>query len=196
MRRWCLVSVLVVRRVVGTWRGHRLILFGFLPRSSKAKGGGRVLGVAHGGAIGGRDTPQDCGDPAGHLAGFRRRFYAALTARADALFELTDAVLCSDGPVTSLVELTLVAEHRRGHGALYDALAAGQVEPAQLRRSLTGLTMPQVGDRIVLAVDVSPWLRPDAATSSDRLLALSDGRLWHRCGGVTARHVRVTCSVL
>jgi hypothetical protein len=27
--------------------------------------------------------------------------------------------------VTSLVELTLVAEHRRGYGAMYDALNAG-----------------------------------------------------------------------
>ena len=46
------------------------------------------------------------------------------------MFELTDAVLCADGPVTSLVELTLLAEHRRGHGAMYDALNAGRVEPA------------------------------------------------------------------
>ena len=35
----------------------------------------------------------------GDLAGFRREFYTSLTARADALFELTDAVLCADGPV-------------------------------------------------------------------------------------------------
>jgi hypothetical protein len=33
-------------------------------------------------------------------------FYRSLTARADVLFELTDAVLCADGPVRSLVELT------------------------------------------------------------------------------------------
>jgi hypothetical protein len=56
----------------------------------------------------------------GELSRFRREFYASLTARADALFELTEAVLCADGPVTSLVELSLVAEHRRGHGAMYD----------------------------------------------------------------------------
>jgi hypothetical protein len=36
------------------------------------------------------------------------------------------------GPVTSLVELTLVVEHRRGHGAMYDALNAGRVEPERL----------------------------------------------------------------
>jgi hypothetical protein len=42
----------------------------------------------------------------GELSEFRRELYASLTARADALFELTEAVLCVDGPVTSLVELT------------------------------------------------------------------------------------------
>jgi hypothetical protein len=61
----------------------------------------------------------------GDLDRFRREFHASLTARADALFELTDAVLCADGPVRSLVDLTLVAEHRRGHGAMYDALNQG-----------------------------------------------------------------------
>ena len=99
----------------------------------------------------------------GELDRFRWEFYRSCTARADALFELTDAVLCADGPVRSLVELTLVAEHRRGHGAMYDALNAGLVEPARLRRALAQLTLPRAADgRIVLAVDVSPWLRSDA----------------------------------
>jgi hypothetical protein len=57
------------------------------------------------------------------LSQFRRGFYDSLTRRADALFELTDAVLCADGPVTSLPELSLAPVFRRGHGALYDALA-------------------------------------------------------------------------
>lgn len=59
------------------------------------------------------DTPVGPGE----LAWFRQQLYGSLTARADALFELADAVLCADGPVTSLVALTLTAEHRRGHGA-------------------------------------------------------------------------------
>jgi len=42
----------------------------------------------------------------GELSRFRHEFHACLTARADALFGLTDAVLCADGPVTSLVDLT------------------------------------------------------------------------------------------
>jgi hypothetical protein len=82
-------------------------------------------------------------------------------------------VLCADGPVTSLVELTLVAEHRRGHGVIYDALNQGQLEPERLRRALTALPLPlplprAADGRIALGVDVSPWLRPDAATSDQR----------------------------
>ncbi len=106
----------------------------------------------------------------GALAEFRRDYHTCLDRRADALFELTDAVLCADGPVTSLPELSLTAEHRRGHGALYDGLACGHIDVGRLRRSLTALRLPHDSDgRITLTVDVSPWLRPDAATSPDRL---------------------------
>ena len=113
----------------------------------------------------------------GDLARFRQELYTSLTARADTLFELTDAVLCADGPVRSLVELTLVAEHRRGHGAMYDALNQGRVDPQRLRRSLASLPLPTTGSgRIVLAVDVSPWLRSDAVTSADRLFCHVHGR--------------------
>lgn len=41
---------------------------------------------------------------------FREGFYACLTRRGDTLFELTDAMLCENGPVTSPVDLTLLAE--------------------------------------------------------------------------------------
>ncbi len=92
-----------------------------------------MLSVACPGSAGRCGTPV----PRGDLDWFRREFYRSLTARADALFELADAVLCADGPVCSLVELTLVAEHRRGHGAMYDALAHGQVVIGRLRQTLT-----------------------------------------------------------
>ncbi|SER44864.1 hypothetical protein SAMN04488000_1091, partial [Lentzea albida] len=49
----------------------------------------------------------------------RQEFYRCLTRRADALFELSDAVLCGDGPVRSIAELSLAGEHRRGHGSGY-----------------------------------------------------------------------------
>jgi DDE superfamily endonuclease len=111
------------------------------------------------------------------LAEFRTDFHRCLTARADALFELTDAVLCADGPVTSLVGLCLTAEHRRGHGALYDAVNNGRVDIARLRMALAQLPLRRARDaRIMLAVDVCNWLRPDAPTSADRLFCHVYGR--------------------
>lgn len=113
----------------------------------------------------------------GELSRFRHKFYQSLSARADTLFELTDAVLCSHGPVTSLAALSLVPEHRRGHGALYDAVNHGRIEVNRLRVTLAGLPLPRAADgRLVLAVDVSPWLRPDAATSAQRLFCHTYGR--------------------
>jgi hypothetical protein len=113
----------------------------------------------------------------GELSEFRQDFYASLRRRADALFELADAVLCADGPVTSLVGLSLAAEHRRGHGALYDAVNSGVVEVDRLRRAIIGLPLPRDRDgRIVLTVDVSAWLRPDAATAPERSFCHVYGR--------------------
>ena len=111
------------------------------------------------------------------LSRFRVEFYECLYTRADALFELTDAVLCTDGPVKTLVELSLAVEHRRGHGALYAALNAGWLEPTRFRRLLASLPLPRAaGGRIVLAVDVSNWLRPDGSTSPERLFCHVHGR--------------------
>jgi hypothetical protein len=111
------------------------------------------------------------------LSRFRRDFHACLIARADELCELADAVLCAGGPVRSLAGLSLAAEHRRGHGALYDAVNHGRVDIGRLRRPLAGLPLPRAADgRLMLAVDVSNWLRPDAATSPQRLFCHVYGR--------------------
>ncbi|MEU7697566.1 NF041680 family putative transposase [Streptomyces sp. NPDC039028] len=108
---------------------------------------------------------------------FRSDLYACLTAHRDELFELTDAMLCADGPVRTLVDLTLLAEHRRGHGALYAALNHGRIDVARLRRTLAAVPQPKAADnRLVLAVDVSNWLRPDAECSADRLFCHTFGR--------------------
>jgi hypothetical protein len=104
------------------------------------------------------------------LSRFRREFYECLTLRGDALFELTDAVLCADGPVVSLPELTLEAVHRRGHGAMYDALAQGHINVSRLRVALAGPELPRGADRqLSIALDVTPWPRPDAECSPERL---------------------------
>ncbi|MFI6387093.1 transposase [Nonomuraea sp. NPDC050540] len=110
------------------------------------------------------------------LSSFRRELYGCLTARADELFELVEALLCTDGPVRTLVELALAPEHRRGHGSLYDGLNGGRIEVARLRSALSSLPLPRATDgRIVLAADVSPWLRPDFDTSADRSPARGKG---------------------
>lgn len=111
------------------------------------------------------------------LSRFRAELYASMAGRADTLFELTDALLCSDGPVRTLVDLALAPEHRRGHGGLYGALNRGRLDVSRLRRALAGLLLPKAADgRLVLAVDVSPWLRPDAAASPDRSFCHTYGR--------------------
>ena len=122
--------------------------------------------------------PEDAGaGPVAVLSRFRRDFHACLTARADELCELADAVLCADGPVRSLAALSLAPEHRRGHGAVYGAVNHGRIGVTRLRRVLAGLPLPRAADgRLVLAVDVSSWLRPGAATSPGRLFCHVYGR--------------------
>ena len=111
------------------------------------------------------------------LSRFRREFHACLTARRDEIFELADALLCAGGPVKTLAGLSLAPEHRRGHGALYDAVNHGRIDIARLRRSLAGLPLPRAADgRLMLAADVSNWLRPGAATSPGRLFCHVYGR--------------------
>jgi hypothetical protein len=129
---------------------------------------------------GGGVSGEGCGGEGaavGLLAGFRRELYWSLTRRQDALFEVADAVLCGPGRVTDLARLSLAPEFRRGHGALYDALNAGHVGVARLRRALAGLPLPAWPDgRIRLAVDVSSWLRPDAEASAERAFCHVPGR--------------------
>jgi hypothetical protein len=119
--------------------------------------------VEHWGAVASAGEP---GGPVERLVAFRRRLYDCFTARADALFELCDAVLCSDRPVTSVAELSLCPVFRRGHGALYDGLAAGGLDTDRLREALV-TALPE-GFPLMFAVDVSTYPRPDAACSPDR----------------------------
>lgn len=120
------------------------------------------------------DARRDAFDFASH---FREDLYACLTRRGDTLFELCDAMLCENGPVTSPVDLTLLAEHRPGHGALYDALNCGRIDADEVRRALAVLPQPKAADnRLVLAVDVTNWLRSDAPCSPDRLFCHVYGR--------------------
>ncbi|MFB7905970.1 NF041680 family putative transposase [Kitasatospora sp. NPDC056076] len=116
-------------------------------------------------------------DPFAELSRFRADSYDCLRGRGDALFELADALLCAEGPVKTLVDLALAPEHRRGHGALYGSLNKGRLDIDRLRTELASLSLPRAADgRLVLAVDVSPWLRPDAGTCPDRSFCHTYGR--------------------
>ena len=100
------------------------------------------------------------------LSGFRDGFYDCLDARADALFELADAAICTDGPVTSLAQLSLAPVFRRGHGALYDALAEGAVDEDRLRDLLAGQLPDDVP--LMFGIDATTYPRPNAECSPDR----------------------------
>jgi len=99
---------------------------------------------------------------------FRDSFYECLDRRADALFELTDALLTADA-VPSPVHLSLQASHRRGWGSLYAALAHGTIDADALRDLLARVPLEGAEDEPpVFAVDVSVWDRCDAETSPER----------------------------
>ena len=77
---------------------------------------------------------------------FRNSLYNCLHRRADALFELTDALLTAES-VPSPVHLSLQPSHRRGWGSLYNALSRGPIDVQALRGgcSLAIRLRPQAG---------------------------------------------------
>jgi hypothetical protein len=94
------------RRVAGVSGGHRVIIFRSLPQDLEMKA------VAVGSSMARR--AEDARD----LAVFRRELHGCFTARADALMDLCDAVLCADGPVRSVAELSLSGVPPRARGAV------------------------------------------------------------------------------
>jgi hypothetical protein len=99
------------------------------------------------------------------LRAFRTDLHGCFPRRADALFELGDALLTA-GLVASLPHLSLQATYRRGWGSLYDALAEGALDMTALQGLLTRHT---AGDGpAVSAVDLSIGPRCDAEASPER----------------------------
>jgi hypothetical protein len=99
------------------------------------------------------------------LGAFRTELHACFTRRADALFELGDALLCAQA-VPSLPHLSLEPAHRRGWGSVYAALAHGRIDTERLRDLLVGF-LPDAAP-LVFAVDVTTWPRCDAECSPER----------------------------
>ena len=113
-----------------------------------------------------RSPAARAGAARGGLAGFRRGWYGCLGPWADTLFELTDAVLCAGGPVSSFPRLSLEPVLRRGHGSAYAALAGGGIDAGRLRDLLAACR--PCGWPLAFAVDGTSWPRCDAETSPER----------------------------
>jgi DDE superfamily endonuclease len=103
--------------------------------------------------------------PLVRLGAFRAELHACCTRRADALFELCDALLCAPA-VASVAQLSTEPAHRRGWGSAYAALARGRIDAERLR-DLLASSLPPV-DPLVFAVDVTTWPRCDAECSPER----------------------------
>ena len=99
------------------------------------------------------------------LQTFRQGLHGCFDRRADALLELTDALLTA-GPVLSPVHLSQETVHRRGWGSLYAALAKGRVNSTALRKLLCHY--PLADGQPIYAVDCSVWARCAALTSPER----------------------------
>jgi hypothetical protein len=104
------------------------------------------------------------------LQTFRQKMLGIFTRRADALFELVDALLLTLDP-RSPVELSASPAFRRRFSMVYDAMRNGQVDP-ELSRELLAMAEPAEAIRVagygVYAVDSTPHPRPDAETLPDR----------------------------
>jgi len=96
----------------------------------------------------------------------RASLYSCFGKRADAVFELTDAMLTA-GPQPSPIHLSLEPAHRRGWGSLYAALSHGTVDTSALQVLLARHPLSDEDTR-VYAVDCSVWARCDAEASPDR----------------------------
>jgi DDE superfamily endonuclease len=103
--------------------------------------------------------------PLARLGHFRAELHACFTRRADALFELGDALLCAPA-ITSVAQLSLEPSHRRGWASSYAALAHGRIDIKRLRDVLVAC-LPDA-DPPVFAVDVTTWPRCDAECSPER----------------------------
>jgi hypothetical protein len=106
------------------------------------------------------------------LRAFRNSLYECFDRRADALFELTDALLTADVVPSPAHLLSLQPSHRRGWASLYAALDRGRIEGEALRELLARYPLASAAGEEeappVYAVEVSVWPRCDAECSPER----------------------------
>jgi hypothetical protein len=109
-------------------------------------------------------------EPLQLLQAFRHKLLGIFPRRADALFELIDALLLTLDP-RSPVELSNSPAFRRRFSMVYDALRHGQVDP-ELARELLATAEPadaiEVAGYAVYGMDSTIHPRVDAETLEDR----------------------------
>lgn len=110
------------------------------------------------------------------LPAFRQRVYQKFRKRADAALDLVDAVTTA-GVVASPVAMSAEPPFRRKFSMVYDVLADGEVDGAELGQVLYE-TQPADCETLagyeVYAVDATPNPRPEAETLPDRVLLKAD----------------------
>src|SRR5438270_10852617 len=103
------------------------------------------------------------------LRDFRQQSYACMERRADALFDLCDALL-TQPQAQSLPELSHSPFFHRHWPSVYAALADGLINSEELQALCVRSVLAQLPeDALVwLAVDATAVERPEAETSEDR----------------------------
>lgn len=102
-------------------------------------------------------------------------YHSCFTRGGDALFDLVDALL-TDPSARSFIELSQAPSFRRSWSSLYEALEDGRIDrSALLREFLTLMPSRFLRTRLVLGLDTSSILRPEAYTAPDRTFVHRSG---------------------
>jgi hypothetical protein len=103
------------------------------------------------------------------LIEFRQVTYQhAFSRERDAQFELLDALTASARAIYAFPEVSLSPFFQRQWCSAYAAVERGQQEREWLTGYLSQQLEPSDNDVVLMALDVSAWPRPDAATLPDR----------------------------
>lgn len=112
------------------------------------------------------------------LQQFRAELYASFHQRADAVFELMDA-LASDTQARSAVELSLSPTFRRQYASVYDGLDGWQYQPSEVKALLLRMApAPSPEGFRLIGLDHTPKPRPYAETVSDRSFVYEPTPIW------------------
>src|SRR2546428_8896647 len=105
------------------------------------------------------------------LKHIRQQLYESLERGADALFNLSDALL-SESQAQSLPELSLAPFFERQWPSVYEALEDGCLNVEQVRALWVRVLLAERAENepIWIAVDTSNVERPNARTSADRMI--------------------------